>query len=43
MKQGLRQIAERGRANGVCMIGGTLVPYIGSDYYKPTRTTTRFA
>jgi len=36
MKQGLRQVAERGRAHGVCMIGGTLVPYIGSDYYKPT-------
>jgi lysophospholipase L1-like esterase len=36
MKQAFRQIAERGREHGVCMIGGTLVPYIGSDYYKPT-------
>jgi lysophospholipase L1-like esterase len=36
LKAGFRQIAARGQANGVCMIGGTLVPYIGSDYYKPT-------
>jgi lysophospholipase L1-like esterase len=36
MKAGFRQLAERARTKGVCIIGGTLVPYIGSDYYKPT-------
>lgn len=36
MKLAFRQIAERARANGVCILGGTLVPYIGSDYYKPS-------
>jgi lysophospholipase L1-like esterase len=36
LKTGFRQIAERARASGVCILGATLVPYIGSDYYKPT-------
>ena len=36
MKLALRQIAERAQRSGVCVLGGTLVPYIGSDYYKPT-------
>lgn len=35
MKMAFRQIAERARERGVCTLGGTLVPYIGSDYYKP--------
>jgi lysophospholipase L1-like esterase len=36
LKTAFRQIAERAHTAGVCIIGGTLTPYIGSDYYKPT-------
>ena len=34
-ESGYRQIAERAHARGICMIGGTINPYTGSDYYKP--------
>ena len=30
-----RQLVERAHARGVCVIGGTITPYSGSDYYKP--------
>lgn len=30
-----RQLAERARARGICMIGATITPYVGSDYYHP--------
>jgi len=30
-----RQLVERAHAQGVCVIGGTITPYSGSDYYKP--------
>ena len=35
MQAGYRQLAERGRAHGVCVIGATVSPYLGSDYYRP--------
>lgn len=30
-----RQLATRARARGVCLIGATVTPYVGSDYYHP--------
>ena len=30
-----RQLATRARALGVCLIGATVTPYVGSDYYHP--------
>jgi len=30
-----RQLATRARARGVCLIGATVTPYAGSDYYHP--------
>lgn len=30
-----RQLAARARARGVCLIGATVTPYVGSDYYHP--------
>ncbi len=30
-----RQLAERARGRGICMIGATITPYVGSDYYHP--------
>lgn len=33
--QGYRQIVERARAHGIRAIGGTILPYAGSDYYHP--------
>lgn len=30
-----RQLAERARERGICMIGATITPYVGSDYYHP--------
>lgn len=30
-----RQLAERAKARGICMIGATITPYVGSDYYHP--------
>jgi lysophospholipase L1-like esterase len=32
---GYRQLVERAHARGICVIGGTLLPYGGSDYYRP--------
>ena len=30
-----RQLVERAHAHGICVIGGTMTPYAGSDYYRP--------
>ncbi|WP_229417219.1 SGNH/GDSL hydrolase family protein [Massilia sp. Root418] len=30
-----RQLVERAHAQGICVIGGTVSPYSGSDYYRP--------
>jgi len=30
-----RQLVERAHAQGICVIGGTITPYSGSDYYRP--------
>jgi lysophospholipase L1-like esterase len=30
-----RQLVERAHAHGICVIGGTITPYAGSDYYRP--------
>lgn len=38
MTSALAQIALRGREAGVCMIGGTITPFVGSDYYHPGAT-----
>jgi lysophospholipase L1-like esterase len=35
LKMAHRQLAERARAHGVCLIGATVTPYVGSDYYHP--------
>jgi lysophospholipase L1-like esterase len=35
LKLAHRQLAERARAHGVCLIGATMTPYVGSDYYHP--------
>jgi lysophospholipase L1-like esterase len=35
LKLAHRQLAGRARARGVCMIGATITPYVGSDYYQP--------
>jgi len=35
LKIGLYNIAQRAHAHGICVIGGTVTPYTGSDYYKP--------
>lgn len=35
LKLAFRQIAERAHAQKVCIIGATITPYIGSDYYRP--------
>jgi lysophospholipase L1-like esterase len=29
------QLVERAHAKGICVIGGTITPYTGSDYYRP--------
>jgi lysophospholipase L1-like esterase len=31
-----RQLVERAHAHGICVIGGTVTPYAGSDYYRPS-------
>ena len=36
LKLGYRQLAERAHARGICLIGATITPYVGSDYYRPT-------
>ncbi|MES2582964.1 MAG: SGNH/GDSL hydrolase family protein [Pseudomonadota bacterium] len=30
-----RQLVLRAHAHGICVIGGTMTPYMGSDYYRP--------
>jgi lysophospholipase L1-like esterase len=35
LKLAHRQLAERAHAHGICLIGGTVTPYVGSDYYHP--------
>jgi len=35
LKAAHRQLVERAHARGVCVIGGTVLPYSGSGYYKP--------
>jgi lysophospholipase L1-like esterase len=35
LKLAHRQLAERAHAHGVCLIGGTITPYAGSEYYHP--------
>ena len=30
-----RQLVERAHARGICVIGATVAPYTGSDYYNP--------
>jgi lysophospholipase L1-like esterase len=35
LKMAHRQLAERARTKGICMIGATITPYVGSDYYHP--------
>ena len=35
LKGGLHNMIERAHAHGICVIGGTVTPYAGSDYYKP--------
>lgn len=35
LKLAHRQIAERAHAHGICVIGGTVTPYSGSEYYHP--------
>ncbi len=30
-----RQLAIRARERGICLIGATVTPYVGSDYYHP--------
>ena len=34
LKLAYRQLAERAHAHGVCLIGATVTPYSGSDYYR---------
>ncbi|KQQ45121.1 GDSL family lipase [Duganella sp. Leaf126] len=35
LKLAHRQLAARARERGVCLIGATVTPYVGSDYYHP--------
>jgi len=35
LKLAHRQLAERARVHGICLIGATVTPYVGSDYYHP--------
>lgn len=36
LKLGFGQLIERAHAKGVCVIGGTVTPYMGSGYYNPS-------
>jgi lysophospholipase L1-like esterase len=36
LKQAHRQLVERAHVAGVCVVGGTIGPYSGSGYYKPS-------
>ena len=35
LKQAHRQLVERAHAKGVCVVGATITPYMGSGYYQP--------
>ncbi len=35
LKLAHRQLVERAHAQGVCVIGATVTPYVGSGYYQP--------
>ncbi len=35
LKLGFRQLVERAHAKGICLIGATITPYMGADYYHP--------
>ncbi|WP_229415968.1 SGNH/GDSL hydrolase family protein [Pseudoduganella armeniaca] len=35
LRQAYRQLVERAHGRGICVVGGTITPYGGSDYYKP--------
>jgi len=35
LESGYRQIVARAHVHGICVIGGTITPYGGSDYYLP--------
>lgn len=35
LKMAYGQIAQRAHAHGICIIGGTVTPYSGSEYYHP--------
>jgi lysophospholipase L1-like esterase len=35
LKLAHRQVAERAHAHGICVIGATVTPYVGGDYYHP--------
>lgn len=35
LKVAHRQLVERAHAQGICVIGATVTPYTGSDYYRP--------
>lgn len=35
LKLAFRQIVERAHAQKICVVGGTITPYLGSDYYRP--------
>ena len=34
------QIVARAHAHGITVIGATILPYVGSDYYHPGRVTS---
>jgi lysophospholipase L1-like esterase len=36
LQGGYRQLVERAHARGVCVIGGTILPFANSDYYRPS-------
>ncbi|WP_432378842.1 SGNH/GDSL hydrolase family protein [Duganella sp. P38] len=35
LKLAHRQLVQRAHAHGICVIGGTVTPYAGSEYYHP--------
>jgi lysophospholipase L1-like esterase len=36
LKMALTQSVQRAHAQGICVLGGTILPYTGSDYYRPS-------
>ena len=37
LKVAHRQLVERAHAQGICVIGATVTPYVGSGYYQPAQ------